>query len=94
MLPLKGGVRLRTVLPIKIFRYQASYVKRVGGERMALNGTLLPIKAFGFQTLYIQGFRCERTGGYRTSRRCCRCGARSRQSEYVRIVRYNGACKP
>ena len=39
MLPLKGGVRLRTVLPIKIFMYQASYVKRVGGERMALNGT-------------------------------------------------------
>ena len=55
---------------------------------------MLPIKAFGFQTLYIQGFRCERTGGYRTSRRCYRCGARSRQSEYVRIVRYNGACKP
>ena len=39
MLPLKGGVRLRTVLPIKIFRYQASYVERVGGERTALGGT-------------------------------------------------------
>ena len=35
----QGGVRLRTVLPVKIFRCQASYVKSVGGERMALNRT-------------------------------------------------------
>ena len=38
LLPLKGGVRFRTMLPVEIFRFQASYVKRVGGET-ALNRT-------------------------------------------------------
>ena len=39
LLPLSWGVRLRPALPVGIFRYQASYIKRVGGERTALNGT-------------------------------------------------------
>ena len=36
LLPLNWGVGLRPVLPVGIFRYQASYIERVGGERAAL----------------------------------------------------------
>ena len=54
--------------------------------------TLLPIKAFGIQSLYIQRVGGEGTGRCRPSRRCCSCRARSRQSEYAQVVRYNGAC--
>ncbi len=39
LLPLKGGVAPRPMLPVEVFRYQASYVERVGGERTALGGT-------------------------------------------------------
>ncbi len=53
---------------------------------------MLPIKAPGSRALCIRKVDGEGTDLDWACRRCCCCGARSRQPEYVQVVKYNGTC--
>ena len=100
LLPLSWGVRLRPVLPVGIYRYQASCLRRVGGVRAALTRACR------------RGCSCEarsrrpkhgpviehevpkdpgRFPCNRTRRRVFRSRARGRQPRDVQVVRNNGA---
>ena len=100
LLPLSWGVRLRPALPDGIFRHQASCIKRVNGVRAALTGVCrrsCSLEARCRRPEHSQVVKPEvpwdpcRFPCSRTSRRIFRCGARGRQAEDVRVVRYDGA---